>query len=117
MDFLNLSTVLADAASVAATPQQPGAGDLLRMVVPLAIVMVGFMYISSRAQKKKAKDHEDKIKSLKSGDKIITSSGIIATVVTVKENAVSIRSADAKLEITKGAIAEIVERSGESSAS
>ncbi len=49
------------------------------------------------------------LKTVKSGDKIVTSSGIIATVITVKDDSVSIRSADAKLEITKGAIAEIRE--------
>jgi preprotein translocase YajC subunit len=54
---------------------------------------------------------------LKSGDKVVTTSGIIATIVTVKEDSISIRSADAKFEITKGAIAEIRERAGESSAS
>ncbi len=84
------------------------------MLVPFLIIMAGFMYISSRSQKKKAKEHEDKVKSLKSGDKIVTTSGIIATVITVKEDSVSIRSADAKFEITKGAVAEIRERSGES---
>jgi hypothetical protein len=36
-------------------------------------------------------------------------------VVTVKEKTLSIRSADSKMEITKSAIAEITERSGESS--
>ena len=41
----------------------------------------------------------------------------IATVVTVKEDSVSVRSADSKFEITKGAIAEIRERSGEASSS
>jgi hypothetical protein len=37
--------------------------------------------------------------------------------VTVKEKTLTIRSADAKLEITKSAIAEITERSGEPSES
>jgi len=85
--------------------------------VPLMIIMVGFMYVSSRMQKKKAKAHEDKIKSLKSGDKIVTTSGILAAVVTVKDDSVTVRSADSKFEITKGAVAEIRERSGEASAS
>jgi len=43
------------------------------------------------------------------------SSGIVAVVISVKEKTLSVRSADAKLEITKGAVAEITERSGESS--
>ena len=117
MHLMNLSVMLADAAAPAAT-QQPGPADLLRgPIVPLVIIMAGFLYITSRSQKKKAREHEEKIKSLKSGDKIVTSSGIIATVVTVKDTSVSVRSADSKLEITKGAITDILERAGESSAS
>jgi preprotein translocase subunit YajC len=114
MHLMNLMVLLADSAPA----QQPGFGDMLRgPLVPLVIIMGGFLFVTSRSQKKKAKEHDEKIKSLKSGDKIVTSSGLIATVVTVKENSVSIRSADAKLEITKGSIAEIVERAGEASES
>ena len=43
--------------------------------------------------------------------------GIIGVVVTVKDKSVSIRSADSKMEISKTAITEILERSGESSES
>ncbi len=118
MHLIDFTVMLADAAPAPAPgPQQPNFGDSLRLLVPFMIVMVGVMYISSRSQKKKAKEHEERIKSLKSGDKIVTASGIIATVVTVKEDSVSIRSADAKFEVTKGSIAEIRERSGESTAS
>jgi preprotein translocase subunit YajC len=115
MYLMKLSVMLADAAAPAA---QPSPMDLLRgPLVPLVIIMAGFLYVTNRSQKKKAKQHEEKIKSLKSGDKVVTTSGIIATVVTVKETSVSIRSADSKLEVTKGAITEILERAGESSAS
>jgi preprotein translocase YajC subunit len=49
------------------------------------------------------------LEALKSGDKVITSSGIIAEVITVKERSVSIRSADAKFEVTKESIVAITE--------
>jgi len=84
---------------------------MLPMLV-LMVVMIGFMFFS---QSKKAKQHAQLLKTLKSGDKVLTSAGIIATVVTVKDNTVTIRSADAKLELTKSAIAEITERGGDKS--
>ena len=92
-------------------------GSPLVTFVPLILLFVIFYFILIRPQQKKAKEQAEMLKTVKSGDKIVTSSGIIATVVTVKEDSVSIRSADSKFEITKGAIAEIRERSGESSAS
>src|ERR1043166_8155284 len=113
MDFLNLSAVLA----MGQPPQNGQGGNPLTAFVPLILLFIIFYFILIRPQQKKAKQQAEMLKTVKSGDKIITSSGIIATVVTVKENAVSIRSADAKLEITKSAIAEIIERSGEASAS
>jgi len=86
-------------------------------MVSMGLLFAIFYFIAIRPQQKKAKQQAEMLKTVKSGDKIVTTSGIIATVITVKDDSVSIRSADAKLEITKGAIAEIRERSGESSAS
>jgi preprotein translocase subunit YajC len=47
----------------------------------------------------------------------VTTGGIVGVIVSVKEKTISIRSADAKFEITKAAVAEITERAGESSES
>jgi preprotein translocase subunit YajC len=77
-------------------------------------MVVVFYFILIRPQQKKAKDHNTLLKTLRSGDKIVTSGGVVGVVVTVKEKTVSIRSADTKMEVLKSAVAEITERSGES---
>lgn len=79
---------------------------MLPMLV-LMVVMIGFMFFS---QSKKAKQHAALLATLKPGDKVVTASGILGTVITVKDKIVTIRSADAKLELTKSAVAEITER-------
>jgi preprotein translocase subunit YajC len=76
-----------------------------------------FYFVLLRPQQKRAREQADMLKSVKTGDKILTTGGVLGTVITVKEKSLSIRSADSKMEITKAAIAEIVERSGESSSS
>ena len=81
---------------------------------PLVLLLVVFYFILIRPQQKKAKEHDAMLKTIRPGDKIVTSSGIVGIVLTVKEKVITLRSADAKLEITKSAIAEISERSGES---
>lgn len=92
---------------------QPGAGDLLRgPMIPMLIMMAAFFFIMQRSQSKKAKQHEEMLKSMKPGDKILTGSGIIGTVISVKDKSLSLRSADTKLEILKSAVSEITERSG-----
>jgi preprotein translocase subunit YajC len=94
----------------AAPQQDPGA--FLKMMGPMLIIMVAFMVITSMSNKKRARQHEDLLKSLKPGDKVLTSGGIIGTVVTVKDKSLSLRSSDTKLEILKSAISEVTERSG-----
>jgi preprotein translocase subunit YajC len=118
MDLKNLGTLLAEASAPTPsgrTPNQPA--DMMQMVGMVLLMGIMFYFAFMRPQQKKAKQHAELLKSVKAGDKIITSSGIIGAVITVKEKTVSIRSADTKLEITKAAVAEIIERAGESSES
>ena len=83
----------------------------------LVLMVVMFYFVLIRPQSKKAKEHAQMPKTVPAGDKIVTSGGVVATVVTVKEKTLTIRSADAKFEVTKSAIAEITERGSESSQS
>jgi len=85
--------------------------------VPLMLLFVAFYFLLIRPQQKKAKEHAQMLKTVKAGDKIITNGGIVAVVITVKDKTLNVRSADAKFEITKSAVAEITERGGESGAS
>ena len=84
---------------------------------PLFLLFVLMYFLLIRPQQKKAKDHQVLMKTLKRGDKIVTSSGIVGTIVAVKDKTLSIRTEDTKLEILKSAVTEITERDGQSSQS
>ena len=114
MELTNASAILAMAG-----PAQPGqqAPPFWTSLVPLVLLIVIFYFALIRPQQKKAKDQATMLKSVRAGDKIATSGGILGVVITVKDKSVSIRSADSKMEIAKSAITEILERSGESSES
>jgi preprotein translocase subunit YajC len=84
---------------------------------PLFLLLFAFYFAILRPQQKRQKAHAELMKGIKSGDKVTTTSGIIGTVVTVKDKSVSIRSADTKLEVLKSAISEITERESEPSQS
>jgi len=100
-------------------PAQPGQQQppMWTSLVPLVLLVVVFYFILIRPQQKKQREHAAMLKTVRAGDKVLTSGGIVGTVVSVKEKTLSIRSADAKFEVTKSAISEITERSGESSES
>ncbi len=98
---------------------QPGqqAPPAWTSIAPLVLLVVVFYFALIRPQQKRQKQHTELLKGIRPGDKILTSGGVVATVVTVKEKTVTIRSADSKFEITKASVAEITERSGQSNES
>ena len=114
MNWLSVDPLFALGASP--QPGQPPA-PLWTNLVPLVLLVVVFYVALIRPQQKKAREHTDMLKTIRPGDRIITTGGVVAVVVTVKEKTLSIRSADSKFEITKSAIAEITERTGETSES
>ena len=102
---LNLfSTILADAAPAAGQQQNP-----IMAFLPMILLVVVFYFILIRPQQKRAKEQRKMLETLKSGDRVVTSSGIVGEVITVKDRSVSLRSADSKLEITKESVVAITE--------
>jgi preprotein translocase subunit YajC len=85
-------------------------GATLQLVGMLAIMGFMFYFAIWRPQQKKQKEHDALMKTLRPGDKVVTSSGICGVIVSVKEKTVSLRSADAKLEVLKSAVTDVVER-------
>lgn len=103
------SLALFPPASPPGTTPNP-TGQTLQMVGMLAMMGFIFYFLLIRPQSKRAREHDTLMKTLRTGDKITTSSGIIGVVVGLKEKSISIRSADTKLEILKSAVTEITER-------
>jgi preprotein translocase subunit YajC len=78
----------------------------------LMAMMVVVFWVMNGSQRKKAKEHAELLKTLKSGDKVVTSSGILGVILTVKDKSVTMRSGDTKFELLKSAVSEVTERSG-----
>ena len=78
---------------------------------PMVLLVVVFYFILIRPQQKRAKELAKLVSSIKSGDKVVTASGIIGTVISVKDTTISLRSADATMEVTKASVTQIVESS------
>lgn len=98
-----------------AQPTAPGekpnpTGQMLSMLLTLGFFMVVMWLLMIRPQQKKAREHAALLTTLKAGDKVVTSGGIMGVVVSVKDRTVALRSADTKIEILKSAVTEIVER-------
>ena len=71
--------------------------------IPLILIFVIFYFFLIRPQQKKVKEHKQMVHSLKRGDQIVTSGGIIGTVERVMDNdrAEVIVGDDIKVEIVR----------------
>ncbi|MBU6409697.1 MAG: preprotein translocase subunit YajC [Verrucomicrobia bacterium] len=126
MMSLNRILFLADApsaaAAAAASPGAPSApsGPVSPLqtffgspVIFFALLIVMMYFLLFRPQSQQRKQQARLLEGLKAGDRIVTSSGIVGVVITVKDKTVSLRSMDAKMEVTKSSVTEILERAGQ----
>ena len=109
MNYLNEILALASPSAGQGNQPQPPAWMTF---APMILLIIVFYFILIRPQQTRAKQQAQLIKSLKAGDKVVTSSGIVGMIITVKDKTVSLRSADAKMEVTKTSVTEILESSG-----
>ena len=108
---MHLNEILAQAAATQATPAAQPQGSPLGLFIPIVLMFVIVYFMMLRPQSQQRKQQAKLLETLKSGDKVVTSSGIVGVVITVKDSTVSLRSADAKMEITKSSVVQILESS------
>ena len=72
-------------------------------LIPLVLIFVIFYFFLIRPQQKKVKEHKKMVESLKRGDKVITSGGIVGSIERIIDDdkvEVSI-SNDVKVEVIR----------------
>ncbi|MCF8463015.1 MAG: preprotein translocase subunit YajC [Rickettsiaceae bacterium] len=88
--------------------------DTLKGALPLLLIFFVFYFLLLRPQEKRRKVLEDMIKSLKKGEKVITTGGIIGVVTKINEsqNTVNLKISNnvEDVEFSRSAIIEIISR-------
>jgi preprotein translocase subunit YajC len=72
---------------------QGGQGNPIMAFLPLIIIFAIFYFLLIRPQQKKQKEHRKFLESLKKGDEVITSGGIIGRISGLSENIVTLEVA------------------------
>jgi preprotein translocase subunit YajC len=106
--LLGLPEILAQTAAPAGQPQGgiPGV-----MIIGYVLLFAAMYFFMIAPQRKKQKEHEKMLKSLESGDEIITSGGLYGTITNVKEDRFVVRIADnTKVEIAKGFVQSVLNK-------
>ena len=87
-------------------------GQGIAQFIPLILIFVIFYFFLIRPQQKRVKDHKIMVESLKRGDEIITSGGIIGTIEKIMEDdrIEVIISDNVKVQIIKTTITSLLKK-------
>ena len=84
---------------------------MVTMVVTFGLIIVIFYFLIIRPQRKKQKDTQSMLSTLRKGDKVATAGGIRGVVTAVKESTVTVKVDDnTKIEFNKSAVSSVLER-------
>ncbi len=105
--------MLLQATAPAADGATGGAGGLIQTILMFGLMFGIFYFLLIRPQQKKQKEHQRMIEELKENDVVVTSSGIIGKIVSIKKDKDSVvlrvdESTNTKIEFQRQAIAGIV---------
>ena len=101
--------------------QQSGQGSLVNaFTVQIVLIIAIFYFLIIRPQQKQRKTHEEALRNLKRGDRIVTTGGIIGDVIHIKEtpkdgksgavmdDEITIKSGESRLIVERGRIGKIL---------
>jgi preprotein translocase subunit YajC len=84
---------------------QADGGSIFGLVLPLVAMMAVMYFLMIRPERKKQTDHQTYLASLKRGDEIVLTSGIIGRIEKVEDRALVIEIADkVKIRVLKIAV-------------
>jgi preprotein translocase subunit YajC len=87
---------------------QGGFGGLGGAILPMLLIFGVFYLLLIRPQQKKQRELQATIAQLKSGDKVVTTGGVIGVITAVRDTSFLIRSADKTIiEIARSAVAGV----------
>lgn len=96
-------------AFLAQQPAPEGNGALVQFLT-LGLLAAGMWFLLIAPQRKKQKQHQKMLETLKSGDHILTAGGMHGVITNVKDDRFVIRIAEnTKIEIAKGFIQSKIE--------
>lgn len=79
--------------------------------VMMMIVMVVFIWMNSRSQKKRDQERKAMLEAIKKGDRILFSGGILGFVESAKDKTVTVKVAEGvKIEIARSAVNTVVDK-------
>ncbi len=101
--------------TIAMTPQpatnsEQGQSSPVYMMVWIAFMVAIFYFVMIRPQRRREKKRRDLIASVKTGDRVLLTSGILGEVCNVKERTLIVRIAEkTRVETLRSAVSQVME--------
>lgn len=93
-------------------PAGPGPGGLFATFIPFILIFVLFYLLLILPQQRRQKKHRAMLEALKKGDKVVTNSGILGTVMNISKDIITLQVADnVKIRIKRDHISEFQQES------
>ena len=73
-------------------------------ILPWVMIIVVFYFFMLRPKQKEAKEREQMLEALKTGDKVSTSSGIIGVITKLGKENFTLKTGESKIEFSRIAI-------------
>ncbi len=92
-------------------PKQPAEVPFyLNPLFMMAMLVVFFLVVMLPAQRRQKREQQNLLANLKPGTKVVTSSGIIGTIIKVKdgEDEITVKSEDTRIRVLRSSVARIL---------
>ena len=100
-----MSLLISDAYAQAA----PAAGSSSMSLLMLPLMLVVFYFLLIRPQQKRAKEHQNMLSKIASGDEVVTNGGILGRVTEVGDGFITVEIADGvRVKVQKSQISQLV---------
>jgi preprotein translocase subunit YajC len=84
-----------------------GSGMMIFLLQMGAIIAI-FYFLIIRPKVQQEKKHKERLSQIKRGDRIVTVGGIIGEVVHIKDNELTLKSGESRLQIQRERVADIL---------
>ena len=115
-----MTSVITAALLVLQAAPPAGGPSLTPLLFQFGLIFLIFYFLIIRPQQKQKKRHEEALRVLKRGDRVVTSGGIIGEVVHIREgmkdgasqptmeDEITMKSAESRFIVERGRIAKII---------
>ncbi|MCP5058744.1 MAG: preprotein translocase subunit YajC [bacterium] len=96
--------------------QAQGGGSALEFLFPMAMIFLIFYFLLIRPQQKKQKEHDDMLKAVEKGDRVVTTGGLHGEVVGSSEEVLTLdvgtQKGQLKVKVDRTRIERRIEKKG-----